>query len=656
MHTHEKIFHFIHDMTKYPRHLFYNDSRGDFVEKLIVHTKQEGRVVTSVQSVYIGLFAMVIGSVDISLSYAFAFIFVAYFYMRDRMECNLALAGVLLGSLCCGFFHTYLYALGFTLLFLSIHVLRLLDKNIYRSIPYLCAVLTIPYSLYAYGLSLYGAIIALATFALLYADLQDVTWIQKRLILTSTMYAIIWISFTFAFLLMAPTTWRMMILCGGLLITAFFCESKTMLLISLLIYLIAPEYLGDGSILILANTISLFKRDRILLVLSIMVFALWLKPNLSMSILLSFCGVLSLLYKESLLPFHMEKVKVKEEVISPQSLLKRQLQNFSNIFASLSDYYENISDVESQMLADMAKALKYSADTLRKVDIQTSQKQRILRAMEGYQYDVLNFTMQEPQEGHLAIEMDIQNIRKTEIKQTLLPLLEVLTHEHLKVTEVKHHRFTSGYHHITMENHVPFIIDAYADSQKNMFESSGDSFSIFRFRNSMICMISDGMGSGEKAATSSSLITNIFQRMVISGISKTDSIKCINKLLQSDAYATLDVICFDCSEGKAYIFKSAACPTFLIREGKLYEVNGSSLPVGIISSIEPDCFVADMQEGDEYLMVSDGIFMDEIYEWLRVRKSDSAKKSMEALMQIIKKKQRLDDSTAVLSVIHKVKM
>lgn len=625
------------------------------MEKTIFHTLQKKKAVTSVQAVYIGVFAMVIGSVDHALAFPFAFMYVSYFYMRDIMECKLASGGILIGSLCCGFFTTYLYALGFTLLFLSIHVLRLLDKNIYRSIPYLCALLTIPYSLYAFGLSYHVPLIAIIVYALLQADLQDAAWIQKRLVFTNTMYAMLGISFTLVFLLMSPAPWRGIILSTGILLSAFSCHSKTMLLLSLLLYPSFPDYLGDGSILLLANVISLFKKERLFLLLSIGMFALWKQPAMSIGILLGGCAVLALFFKEEALPFHMEKACIKEEVISPQSLLKRQMQNFSNIFASLSDYYETISDVESQMLADMAKALKYSADTLKKVDVMQTQRERILRALEGYQYEVLSFHMHQPDEASLAIEMDIQNIRKPEIKQTLLPLLEVLTHEHLKITEVKHHRFTSGYHHITMENHVPFVIDAYADSQKNMFEASGDSFSIFRFRNSVICMISDGMGSGENAATSSRLITNIFQRMVISGISKADSIKCINKLLQSDAYATLDVICFDCSEGKAYIFKSAACPTFLIRKGNLYEVNGSSLPVGIISSIEPDCFVADMEEGDEYLMVSDGIFMDEIYEWLRMRRKENAKASMEDLMGILKKKQRLDDSTAVLSTIHRRK-
>ena len=78
--------------------------------------------------------------------------------------------------------------------------------------------------------------------------------------------------------------------------------------------------------------------------------------------------------------------------------------------------------------------------------------------------------------------------------------------------------------------------------------------------------------------------------------------------------------------------------------------------MGIIASIEPDCFVADLQEGDEYLMISDGIFLDEIYEWLNTRDTKSVKASMEGLMEVLRQRQRLDDSTAVLNKVYSNKI
>lgn len=630
-------------------------ARGDFVEKTIGKSSTYQKSEFSIQHVYIFLFALLVGCIPNPLAFVASFILLSYFYMRNIFECKIALFGIFLGSLSCGFFTTYLYALGITIYFLSIHVLQLFHKNLYSYLPYIGALIILPYGIYYFNLHINVVGLVLLTFILLKDMHSDFQWIQKKLVFTSQMYGIFILSVCALLSLFIPIMYHPYLFTIGLLCAAFVCDSKTLLLLLGILFLTFSQAFPSLMSIFLMFTISYLKTQKITLICSLIVFACLQPLTMLTSIMYVILALFAIVYQEKNIPFHMEKIKIVEPSLSPESILKRQIQNFANIFESLSKYYAKISDVEALMLSEMAMALKYSADALKNIDAQDASKERILQALQGYQYEVLAFSMEEIGEGNLCLEMDIKNIAKTEIKQTLQPLLEVLTHEHLKITEVKYHRFSNGYHHIALENNVPFVIDAYADSLKNMFESSGDSFSIFRFRNSMICMISDGMGSGEDAATSSRLITNIFQRMVVSGIPKANSIKCINKLLQSDAYATLDVLCFDCSAGLVYIFKSAACPTFLIRDGEIYEVNGSSLPVGIISSIEPDCFVANMQEGDEYLMVSDGIFMDEIYAWLKVRNKTSAKKSMDDLMQILKQKQRLDDSTAVLSRVSKCK-
>lgn len=623
------------------------------MEKVLEGNKVYAKTKLGIESVYILFFAIMVGCVPGPISFALAFILLAYFYMRDNIECRIVVVGILLGSLSGGLFISYLYALGITLFFLSVHVLRLLNWNIYRGMPYICAFLLIPYGIYTYHVSITWAALSLISFVLVKDVHKEYSWIQKKLILSQAIYGILVLSIAMGLGSFLPITYMPYLILAAFLFISFLCNTKILFLLLTMNYLIQPNLMPELTYIFVMIMISLWKEERWTLSGAIVLFGIIAQADVSMMIVLSICGLVALFYNENHIPFHITRIETIEPILSPQSILKRQIQNFSSIFESLSKYYKNISDVEAQMLSDMAMALKYSADALKKLDTQESTKERILEVMEGYQYDVLSFSMEEIGEGNLNLEMDIRNINKPEIRQTLLPLMEVLTHEHLRVSEVKHHRFTKGYHHITLENHVPYTIDAYADSLKNMFETSGDAFSIFRFRNTMIAMISDGMGSGEAAATSSRLITNIFQRMVISGIPKADSIKCINKLLQSDAYATLDVICFDCSEGLAYIFKSAACPTFLIRDNEIYEVNGSSLPVGIISSIEPDCFVAQLEEGDEYLMVSDGIFMDEIYDWLKNREQNNSKKSVESLMNVLKKKQRLDDSTAVLSRVSK---
>ncbi len=108
------------------------------------------------------------------------------------------------------------------------------------------------------------------------------------------------------------------------------------------------------------------------------------------------------------------------------------------------------------------------------------------------------------------------------------------------------------------------------------------------------------------------------------------------------------------SQGVAYISKSAACPTFLLRDDQIYEINGSALPVGIISQMQPDCFQVDVKAGDEYLMISDGIYMNEIYKWLNQRTQTSVKADVESFTELLKKTRRKDDSTIVLARVDEV--
>ena len=71
------------------------------------------------------------------------------------------------------------------------------------------------------------------------------------------------------------------------------------------------------------------------------------------------------------------------------------------------------------------------------------------------------------------------------------------------------------------------------------------AFRFFCYSRFVLCMISDGMGSGRAASRISRSITAIFQWMIASNIPQVEAIRCINKLILSDNYATFDVLNFD---------------------------------------------------------------------------------------------------------------
>ena len=99
--------------------------------------------------------------------------------------------------------------------------------------------------------------------------------------------------------------------------------------------------------------------------------------------------------------------------------------------------------------------------------------------------------------------------------------------------------------------------------------------------------------------------------------------------------------------------KSAACPTLLIRQGHLLQLDGRSLPVGMLEEIEPDCMELQLQTGDEILMVSDGVRMQEIRTWLHARKEGEVQEELTALMRLLRQRPREDDTTALLLRLQK---
>ena len=252
------------------------------------------------------------------------------------------------------------------------------------------------------------------------------------------------------------------------------------------------------------------------------------------------------------------------------------------------------------------------------------------------------------------MELELGNMQKKELKLTVLPLLENLTHQKLQIETVLRHRWLPKTYRILVTNKAVLPIETVCDSLGNAYTENGDSHSVFRFQQSLVCMISDGMGNGERALQSSRLVTSMFQRMVTGGMSQNNAIRCINKLVQSDTFATLDVLCFHESEQKLYISKSAACPTYLLRQGKLQEINGSALPIGIVTQMQPDCFCMEYLPEDEFLMVSDGISHREIEAWLVKRSGKTLDEQAKELREILHQNKRFDDSTFIFIKVGKI--
>ncbi len=150
---------------------------------------------------------------------------------------------------------------------------------------------------------------------------------------------------------------------------------------------------------------------------------------------------------------------------------------------------------------------------------------------------------------------------------------------------------------------------------------SGDADNIFTdgFGN-MFFIISDGMGSGSRAAVESRMTVSLLTRLLKAGIGSGAAVRLINLLMASkssdEIFATVDLLCLNLFTGKTDIIKLGAAQTFIKTGGSVKTIESFSNPAGIISSVEFDLRTAVLKEDDSFVMLTDGIY-DECFPRVR---------------------------------------
>lgn len=156
-------------------------------------------------------------------------------------------------------------------------------------------------------------------------------------------------------------------------------------------------------------------------------------------------------------------------------------------------------------------------------------------------------------------------------------------------------------------------------------ELSGDSYTFMNLKNGQYMVaLSDGMGTGNKAHMESSDTIDMLERMMEAGFHRDIAIKTINSILMlksfDEMFASLDIALIDLHKGTADFIKVGSAPSFIKRrDGRIEEITASTLPIGILTDIQIEGNVQNLEDGDLIITVSDGIIdsnKERSEEWL----------------------------------------
>ncbi|NLY74319.1 MAG: stage II sporulation protein E [Firmicutes bacterium] len=148
-------------------------------------------------------------------------------------------------------------------------------------------------------------------------------------------------------------------------------------------------------------------------------------------------------------------------------------------------------------------------------------------------------------------------------------------------------------------------------------EASGDNHALHELKDGhFIAILSDGMGNGSKAAVQSNTTVSILEKLLETGVDRDFAVKMVNSILllrtPEESFATVDLSIINLHTGRSEFIKIGAATTYIKRGRDVWSIKSTSLPAGILNSVDLERTVVQLHPGDLIIMVTDGVIDSKI--------------------------------------------
>ncbi len=192
----------------------------------------------------------------------------------------------------------------------------------------------------------------------------------------------------------------------------------------------------------------------------------------------------------------------------------------------------------------------------------------------------------------------------------------------------------------------------------------GDAYNYFNDgKGHLIMILSDGMGTGGRAAVDGAMAAGLMSRLIKAGFGFNCALKILNSSMlfksTDESLATMDIASIDLFTGTVELYKAGAAPTLVRRSGHVGKAVSTSLPIGILREVSFDRAGIRLRHGDILLLMSDGVTLggtewinSELEAWRDGSAEDLAARICErARRQTVG--EREDDITVIAAIIEK---
>lgn len=244
-------------------------------------------------------------------------------------------------------------------------------------------------------------------------------------------------------------------------------------------------------------------------------------------------------------------------------------------------------------------------------------------------------------------------------------LLSVLLNERLLPAESCSCRIDRGAKNYIFTEEARFVVmTGAARAIKENEEKSGDNYSILETeRGKLTLLISDGMGSGEKACEDSETVLDLMEKLVEAGYSPKTAARLVNGVLLlgggEQNMSTLDICELDLYSGLCEFTKIGAAASFIKRGHMVEQISTGTLPLGILKEMKTESIGRRLMDGDYVFLLSDGVsdaveecdYKEDLCELIGGLEQENPRELAEALFRTVLRKTRgriRDDMTILV--------
>ncbi len=331
-------------------------------------------------------------------------------------------------------------------------------------------------------------------------------------------------------------------------------------------------------------------------------------------------------------------IAAENRIDEVRSVVSDQFDGISDMLMDLSEDFKNDEQFDSVMAEKVSEALK-------ELDIITAEA--------GCRIDKY---------GRMNLEFKLKKQKDLVINRLkVMKLVSLVCERDFDVPNISE---VGGDIYLVLNEKAAVSIDYGAEQiSAGSSKMCGDCYKYFNDgRGHFIIVLSDGMGTGGRAAVDGAMACGLMTRLIKAGFGYDCSLRFLNSSMlfksTDESLATLDVASIDLFTGNVELYKAGAAPSIIRRQGRTGKAESTSLPAGILRDIGFDKAVIKCSAEDIVVLMSDGALNDGI-EWMRDEIegwSGSAQALAERLCEGAKRRRtgnHEDDITVLTAILKK---